>query len=82
MQVNIPALDKAQRRKANRKARRQGLDINLDAIQRKAVADTSLRCNLSYMTDPAARKAKRKLNDVWSNRNSRNLDGFWKPTEE
>lgn len=82
MQVNIPALDKAKRRKANRKARRQGLDINLDELQRKAMADVRLRCKLSDMNDPAARKAKRKLNDVWTNRYSRNLNGFWKPTEE
>lgn len=81
MQVNIPALDKAQRRKANRKARRLGLALDLDAMQRKAVSDTSLRCNLSYMADPAARKAKRKLNDVWINRNSRNIAGFWNNDE-
>jgi len=82
MQVNIPALDKAKRRKANRKARRQGLDINLNALQRKAVAATSLRCNLSYMTDPSARKAKRRLNDVWINRNGHTLNGFWNLNEE
>lgn len=81
MKVYNPALAKAQRRKANRKARRAGIHLDLDAMQRKAVADTSLRCNLSYMTDPAARKAKRKLNDVWVNRNSRNIDGFWNNDE-
>ena len=51
-------------------------------LQKRAEHDVRLRCNLSeaaMVGVPGAAKAKRKLNDVWTNRNSRNLTGFWNP---
>lgn len=32
-------------------------------------------------TAQGARKAKRKMNDTWSKRFSRNVQGFWKASE-
>lgn len=56
-------------------------------LQKRAEHDVRLRCKLSHDAihadtmngRAAAAKAKRKLNDVWINRVSRNLTGFWRP---
>lgn len=58
------------------------LPLDLSAMQKRAEHDVRLRCNLSeaaMIGVPGAAKAKRKLNDVWTNRASRNLTGFWRP---
>lgn len=85
---------KQARRKQNRALRRHGLETlprgahsmtpsklvkraQIGELQKRAEHDVRLRCKLSYDADAA--KAKRKLNDVWTNRNSRNLTGFWNP---
>lgn len=50
-------------------------------LQKRAEHDVRLRCNLSEAAMagvPGAAKAKRKLNDVWTNRVSRDLTGFWR----
>ena len=77
------AFDAKLRRKANRQQRRTAaLPLDLSAMQKRAEHDVRLRCNLSEAAMagvPGAAKAKRKLNDVWTNRNSRNLTGFWRP---
>lgn len=59
----------------------------IGAMQKRAEHDVRLRCKLSHnaihadtMNErAAAAKAKRKLSDVWTNRVSRNLTGFWRP---
>lgn len=88
MQVNNPAVDRKLRRKANRQQRRTAaLSLDLSAMQKRAEHDVRLRCKLSHdaihadtMNErAAAAKAKRRLNDVWTNRVSRNLTGFWNP---
>ena len=88
MQVNNPAVDRKLRRKANRQQRREAAPtLDLCAMQKRAEHDVRLRCKLGHdalhadtMNErAAAAKAKRKLNDVWTNRNSRNLTGFWNP---
>lgn len=83
MQVNNPAVDRKLRRKANRQQRRAAaIPLDLSTMQKRAEHDVRLRCNLSEAAMagvPGAAKAKRKLNDVWTNRNSRNLTGFWNP---
>lgn len=89
MQVNNPAIDRKLRRKANRRQRQEtaALPLDLGAMQKRAEHDVRLRCKLSHDAihadtlneRAAAAKAKRKLNDVWTNRNSRNLTGFWNP---
>ncbi len=83
MQVNNPAVDRKRRRKANRQQRRAAaIPLDLCALQKRAEHDVRLRCNLSeaaMIGVPGAAKAKRKLNDVWTNRVSRNLTGFWNP---
>lgn len=83
MQVNMPALDRKLRRRANRTQRRAGAaPLDLGALQQKAEADVRLRCKLSeavLIGVPGAAKAKRKLNDTWTNRNAKSLAGFWNP---
>ena len=83
MQVNMPALDRKLRRRANRTQRQLGAaPLDLGALQQKAEADVRLRCKLSeavLIGVPGAAKAKRKLNDTWTNRYSKNLAGFWNP---
>lgn len=82
------AFDAKRRRKANRQQRRTAaLPLDLSAMQKRAEHDVRLRCKLGHdaqhATTPneraAAAKAKRKLNDVWTDRVSRNLTGFWNP---
>ena len=77
------AFDAKRRRKANRQQRRNAaLPLDLSAMQKRAEHDVRLRCNLSEAAMagmPGAAKAKRKLNDVWTNRVSHNLTGFWRP---
>lgn len=81
-------LDRKLRRKANRQQRAdQGETLDLCKMQRKAEHDVKLRCTLlhtvmtgSPLERTAAAKAKRKLNDVWTNRKSSSLTGFWNPT--
>lgn len=54
-------------------------------LKKQAEADMRLRCNLNTEIDAggqgaaAARKAKRKLNDVWTNRRTNSLGEFWNP---
>lgn len=80
---NTTAFDAKLRRKANRQQRRIAANpLDLGAMQKRAEHDMRLRCNLSEAVVagvPGAVKAKRKLNDVWTNRVSRNLTGFWSP---
>ena len=85
---NTTAYTKGQRRKANRQMRAdKGMQLDLSAMQKRAEADTKLRCKLSHDARhaasanerAAAAKAKRKLNDVWTNRNAKSLTGFWNP---
>ena len=77
------AFDAKRRRKANRQQRRTAATpLDLSAMQKRAEHDVRLRCNLSeaaMMGEPGAAKAKRKLNDVWTNRNQRSLGDFWRP---
>lgn len=75
-----------QRRKANRQQRGAGTAIDLFKLQREAEQATALRCTLSEQArngTPAERvaasKAKRKLNDVWTNRRTKSLGEFWNP---
>ena len=83
MQINMPALDRKLRRRANRTQRQLGAaPLNLGALQQKAEADVRLRCKLSeavLIGVPGAAKAKRKLSDTWTNRNAKSLAGFWNP---
>ena len=85
MQVidNSVAFDKATRRKANRKMRTDGgQPLDLLRLNRKAEADVRLRCKLADLAQagtPGAAKAKRKLNDTWTNRSTQSLTGFWNP---
>lgn len=87
MQVNVPALDRKARRKANRQQRAEGgRSIDLGKLQKRAESDTRVRCNLAEQAQHgtptermAARKAKRALNDNWTNRYSQSLTGFWNP---
>ena len=83
MQVNNPARDRKLRRKANRQQRRTAaLPLDLSAMQKRAEHDVRLRCNLSEAAMagvPGAAKAKRRLSDVWTNRNQRSLGDFWRP---
>lgn len=88
MQVNNPAIDRKLRRKANRQQRlTAALPLDLCALQKRAEHDVRLRCKLGHdaihadtMNErAAAAKAKRKLNDVWTNRNQRSLGDFWRP---
>ena len=59
----------------------------IGALKKRAEHDLRLRCALAdtaqHGPDAAARaaaaKAKRKLNDVWTNRNAKSLAGFWNP---
>lgn len=59
----------------------------IGALQKRAEHDVRLRCKLGHdaihadtMNErAAAAKAKRKLNDVWTNRFNRDLTGFWRP---
>lgn len=82
------AFDAKRRRKANRQQRRTAaLPLDLSAMQKRAEHDVRLRCKLSHdaihadtMNErAAAAKAKRKLNDMWTNRNQRSLGDFWRP---
>lgn len=88
MQVNMPALDRKLRRRANRTQRQdKGLSLDLGKLQNKAEHDVRQRCTLGNTARhgkdagerAAAAKAKRKLNDTWTNRNSKSLTGFWNP---
>lgn len=83
MKVNEAALDRKLRRRANRTQRQQGgPTLDLGAMQQRAEHDVKLRCTLSQAAAdglPGAAKAKRKLNDVWTNRNKRSLGDFWRP---
>lgn len=80
---NHVAHDKAARRRASRQQRSDGgVVLDLLSLNRKASREVGLRCKLADLAAagvPGAAKAKRKLNDVWTNRNQRNLDGFWNP---
>ena len=80
---NTTAYTKAQRRKANRKmCADNGMQLDLSAMQKRAEADVGLRCKLGELARqgvPGAAKAKRKLNDVWTNRRSVSLGDYWKP---
>ena len=54
----------------------------IGALQKRAERDMRLRCKLSeavLIGVPGAAKAKRKLNDTWTNRNAKSLAGFWNP---
>lgn len=82
------AFDAKLRRKANRQQRQTAaLPLDLSAMQKRAEHDVRLRCKLSHdaihadtMNErAAAAKAKRKLNDTWTNRVNHNLAGFWRP---
>ena len=82
------AFDAKRRRKANRQQRQTAaLPLDLSAMQKRAEHDVRLRCKLSHdavhadtMNErAAAAKAKRKLNDMWTNRNQRSLGDFWRP---
>ena len=82
------AFDAKRCRKANRQQRQTAaLPLDLSAMQKRAEHDVRLRCKLSHdaihadtMNErAAAAKAKRKLNDVWTNRNQRSLGDFWRP---
>lgn len=77
------AFDAKRRRKANRQQRQTAaLPLDLSAMQKRAEHDVRLRCNLSEAARagvPGAAKAKRRLNDVWTNRNQRSLGDFWRP---
>lgn len=88
MQVNMPALDRKLRRRANRTQRQdKGLSLDLGKMQNKAEHDVRLRCTLGNTARhgkdaaerAAAAKAKRKLNDTWTNRSAKSLAGFWNP---
>lgn len=88
MQVNIPALDRKARRRANRTQRQNGgPQLALGKLQIAAEHDMRLRCTLAATAQhgkdaaerAAAARAKRKLNDVWTNRNAKSLAGFWNP---
>ena len=56
-------------------------------LQKRAEHDVRLRCKLGHDAQhattlnerAAAAKAKRRLNDVWTNRNQRSLGDFWRP---
>ena len=80
---NHVAHDKAARRRANRQQRADGgMVLDLLSLNRKASKDVGLRCKLADLAaagTPGAAKAKRKLNDVWTNRNTQSLTGFWNP---
>lgn len=85
---NTTAYTKGQRRKASRQMRTdKGMQLDLSAMQKRAEADTKLRCKLSHDAQhaasanerAAAAKAKRKLNDMWTNRRSLSLGDYWKP---
>ncbi len=62
-------------------------ESQIGKLQKRAEHDIRLRCKLGHDTQhastpnerAAAAKAKAKLNDVWINRVSRNLTGFWNP---
>lgn len=59
----------------------------IGALKKRAEQDMRVRCALSDRARngadaaerAAAAKAKRKLNDVWTNRTQRSLTGFWNP---
>jgi hypothetical protein len=82
-----PAIDRKARRRANRTQRQQGgAQLDLTSMQKRAERDTKLRCTLlntmltgDALERAAAAKAKRKLNDVWTNRRMQSLTGFWNP---
>lgn len=78
---NEVAYEKAQRRKANRLQRKSGeRAFDLHALNLKAREEVQLRCKLADMAQagvPGAAKAKRKLNDNWTNRKAKSLTGFW-----
>jgi len=86
---NTTAYDAKLRRKANREQRRdQSVPmLDLAALQKRAERDMKIRCTLSRDSmhadtateRVAAAQAKRKLNDTWTNRYSKNLRGFWNP---
>lgn len=80
---NTTAYNAKLRRKANRRQRQEGGPaIDLAAAQKRAEHDVKLRCNLSEAVVaglPGAAKAKRKLNDVWTNHKSKSLGDFWRP---
>lgn len=87
--LNTTAYDAKLRRKANRKQRRESAPmLDLAALQKRAERDMKIRCTLSRDSvhadtateRAAAAQAKRKLNDTWTNRYSKNLRGFWKPS--
>lgn len=80
------ALDRKARRKASNKQRREGGEqLDLTGLQKRAERDIKLRCKLGHTIltgdqseRSAAAKAKRKLNNTWTNRNTHSLTGFWK----
>ena len=86
---------KKQRRQARHAARtRGGIEVltggatskvvlpNLGALQRKAERDMGLRIKLADENTAASHKAKRKLNDVWTNRNSTSVADAWDRTQK
>lgn len=75
------AQQKAKRRKASNKAKREGgIEVltgaftskiqapELNKLQRAAESQMGKRIKMSGATTPEGRKARRKLNDVWLNR--------------
>lgn len=94
--LNPVAYEKAQRRRANRKLKQQGIEVlvkqahhgirssaehDLHKLNMQARADMELRCRLADMADDGvlgAAKAKRKLNNNWTERRTQSLGGFWR----
>ena len=83
-----------QRRKANRLAKATGgievmsnaghtsvQALDLARLEREAKADMGLRIRLADENTAASRKAKRKLNDRWYNRNTATVTGAWSEDE-
>lgn len=83
-----------QRRKANRLAKATGgiefmsnaghtsvQALDLARLEREAKADMGLRIRLADENTAASRKAKRKLNDRWYNRNTATVQGAWSEDE-
>lgn len=58
---------------------------SLNKLGGAATRDMGIRCNLNRVADAGgpeaaqAKRAKRKLNDNWSNRGSARIFGYWNP---
>lgn len=83
---NQPAYDKAQRRKARHVAQRLGIDCpDLLSLQKRAEKDVKLRCKLGDLAragNRGAAKAKRQLNNTWTNRGVVSPGEYWNPNEQ